>query len=823
MKPIIRWSTLNAMLLLLAAAALSQMTPARSAPLVKTSASLGTVSGRVTLDDGKPAVGYSIIARSTRYVTPAPSGEAVTDADGRYTLTIDTGLSPGVFQGVTPPPVDTQFVITAEGQEPLYLVPPDQTVTLPPNLTLRGVDFRLSTGPQIMIHVHDALTGLPVPGVTAKYPLNRFSNNDYHIAGVTDAQGQVIFRVPMLEVQISLVPPGGDVPTIIAAPGYNLYREISLPQIKDVVWDVKTYPAVAPTPPSLWHGVVLDSDGRPAAGARVSILRSSGEGTAVTDKKGEFSVSLLPLTLDEYSGDYRGVAVLAEKDGQSAVFAPTPDSTWTGMTVHLTKKPLASYAGMVIGADGRPEAGVPVSCRGGTTIAFGAGLTRSVLTDAAGRFLLSGLPAGRYQVNLGGGTFGLVTKPASDPGYPFSSTLLTLGDGEQHDFGRVVVLPADEILAGQIVDHDGKPVTSGLTAIVHGAHTSQTASLDNTGQFHTYHIVRESLTLDLYRNDKNGGVQLGQASPDLFLKVPVQAGREDVHVVLPAGALPPPTAPSDPAASSVSPAAPPLVGPPLVSALMGMQQIATLWLTYSQETAVSDPQQAHIHAMLGKEMGGQVGPGTLWQGSMAEMDGMKLVDKDNHGVLTDKAGHILWTGLVQPPDEQTAYTAIYDNAKPDSLILRDSHDRTLWSGPVSTKTSSIVFLDGYIAVIGPKNRIVWQQPAVTGGFIYRMFNHGQADGWAGSGRMPFEGVLHFAAVPCRTVFKAQDGHIIYSGSLLTLMITQDKDPKPVFDIFAWIPNMICPFSVSNFRGPVTCTVYDAQGNVLQTSTVSRST
>ena len=79
--------------------------------------------------------------------------------------------------------------------------------------------------------------------------------------------------------------------------------------------------------------------------------------------------------------------------------------------------------------------------------------------------------------------------------------------------------------------------------------------------------------------------------------------------------------------------------------------------------------------MLGSEFGGQAGPGTLWQGNMADMDGMTLVDKDNHGVLTDKSGHTLWTGLVQPRDKQAAYTAISDTAKPNYLTLQDRQGR----------------------------------------------------------------------------------------------------------------------------------------------------
>ncbi len=507
-------------------------------------AAVAIASGQIFGDNGTPAAGVSVVAWSTHYVSAAPAAEAVTDATGRYKITVDTGRSPRLFQNDPTAPPDTEFRVTVEDQQPLFLVPPSRTVTLTPGVPRPALNFRLLTGPQVTLRVRDALTGQPVPGILARYQTNQPYSSSAVTAAVTDAQGQARFRVPSLFAGLSLVSPGGTQPAVQAAPGYAFYREINEQHLQDVVWNVKTYPADLPKTPTVWRGIVLSADGKPASGAQVSVLRPNSEVLLTTDDKGRFAASLPPLLPSEYSGAYRAVAILAQNAAhnaeQYAVEVPTSEAIWNGIRVQLSRQPLACYKGVVVGEDGQTKAGVAVSCRGGLAAAGGAGLSRATVTDAAGRFTLSGLPAGRYQVNLGGGSYGLVTFPPSDPGYPYSKTILTLGDGEQHDFGRLTVLPADQVVSGQIVDAAGKPVSEGITVIIHGAHTSQTATLDSQGRFRVSHVVREPLTLDLYQEEANHFTRLGQDSPDLFRKVPVEAGQEDVRVRLPVGIPAPP-------------------------------------------------------------------------------------------------------------------------------------------------------------------------------------------------------------------------------------------------------------------------------------------
>ena len=387
-----------------------------AAPAQGTSA-LASISGQITRDDGTPAVGISVVARSTHYVSTAPAGEAVTNAAGRYKITVDTGLSPRLFQSEPPAPPDTEFTVVVEGQEPLFLVPPSRTVTLPPDLTRSGLDFRLTTGPQVTLRVRDALTGQPVPGVVAQYRTSQPYSNDTVTAGMTNSQGRAVFRVPGLNAWLSLVLPGGNTPAVRVASG-SLSREISLTQVQDVAWEVETEPTTPPTTPAVWQGVVLSADGKPAPGAKVSVLRSGEEFSGVTGGSGHFAISVPPENAQQYNDRFRGFAILAEKGDQTAVFVPEADAAWAGTTVQLKRQLLGHYMGTVVGANGSSESGIPVSFRGGLEIApnSGAGVSRGTVTDALGRFDLAGLPAGRYQVNFGGGTFGLVTLPPSDPG-----------------------------------------------------------------------------------------------------------------------------------------------------------------------------------------------------------------------------------------------------------------------------------------------------------------------------------------------------------------------------------------------------------------------
>ena len=281
MRTVTEWAAGFSALALVLIVALGRVNAQKVPPAPAPAPVAEIVSGRVTLQGGKSAVGFHVIARPAGFFRSDAAGEAITDAAGRYTLTIkpDPPRS-SVFSG----PIffsgsrhrnlgtygpHTYSVTVANGGQP-YLEPLPQIVSLEdrPNHAEGNVNFVLRLGPQITVQVHDAQTGLPVPGVHVRPRLDLYGQDAGALAGETDADGRLRFRLGQLEARLSLEPPAG----IEAAPGSVFYREVHLTAPEEVVWDVKTYRTDPAATASVWHGVVLRADGRPAAGRAGSRL-----------------------------------------------------------------------------------------------------------------------------------------------------------------------------------------------------------------------------------------------------------------------------------------------------------------------------------------------------------------------------------------------------------------------------------------------------------------------------------------------------------------------------------------------------------------------
>jgi protocatechuate 3,4-dioxygenase beta subunit len=127
-------------------------------------------------------------------------------------------------------------------------------------------------------------------------------------------------------------------------------------------------------------------DGMPAAGARVRIeleRDASVAAEAVTNGEGRFALGTLP------EGRY---VVRAELEGFAAAMAVHRFPADAPPDVAL--RPASTVSGQVLGLDGLPAAGVEVRI-------VGSGLYPALTgtTDAAGRFVLGGIPPGVYEVH----------------------------------------------------------------------------------------------------------------------------------------------------------------------------------------------------------------------------------------------------------------------------------------------------------------------------------------------------------------------------------------------------------------------------------------
>ncbi len=464
---------------------------------------LGTVTGKVMLDNGAPAVGFTVRAIPasltwTRYQEDR-TNTAVTDSDGRYTITLRP-MNIMVYSGPMPTKAKGyQVFVSNTGTE--YVEPPPQNADpdTQPNHIVTDVNFVMQIGPQIVVRVHDAITGAPVPG------LKIHVDNDARDQ-VTGSDGTLRFRVPFTNIRLEADVPEDQQHALEFAPGYGggeqTYKEATGVPGKDFVWDLKTYGA---TDKSDWHGIVLGPDGRPAAGVPVSILRANYTGgtSLITDAYGRFSAHLYRFDYGETGNpsDYSPV-VYARHGSLAAAQVVTPDESWDGMTLHLT--PGASVSGIVTDLKGNPAAGVGVSVDGMILGVYNVdsgqprpALPQAAVTNKQGFFTLSGLPPGKYQVHVSGRGYGNLAFPA-----PVSSPTtmvqprLALTVGERKYMGTLRVPHADKVLTGKVVDTHGQPA-QGLFVRVTGAHTNQTAATQTDGTFQVYGVVDEPVTVEV--------------------------------------------------------------------------------------------------------------------------------------------------------------------------------------------------------------------------------------------------------------------------------------------------------------------------------------
>jgi hypothetical protein len=774
---------------------------AHSAPLPVASAPI-TISGRVTTRAGTPVAGTVIEAHSTDFVSPTPDAIATTGADGRYTLTIPTALYGSLFSGSLP--VAWHFDVMLRAPDGKYAEPSEETVTARVGQSLTGSDFLLTDGPQITVHVQDAITGAPVPGMAVEEQNYNGPPADRPTPVVTNAQGiAVITYNPILVnfVNLELTAPGGTQPTVGPAPGYEFYYQKTLNPPQDAKWDVKTYSLIPPEPPMLWQGTVLAPDGKSAVGATVDILRGDSHTVATTDKAGHFGVMMPPMNRDEYNGDYRPDAIYARQGDSVGILVPTPDQTWDGMTVPLVAHSAAEFTGTVVSASGHPEAGVGVTATGFVGESSGSRhwtADNGGVSGKDGRFQISGLPDGRYEIDLGGPGYGPVVLPPTVKTQGLYKANLPLQAGQHEDVGMVVVPVADETISGQVVSDTGAGV-GGALCIIKGAHTNQLATTDTNGNFTAYHVVDEPLTCTVQLNFPLGP---NVSTDKQVLAVPIQSGSQDARIVIPTAELPPPAPVLPPVRPRPIPPAPkPLTGPPHEIAMNNMMVLGYAIAAYHDNGIASDFRPSAFDVTWPWM---QFSADKPWHGSMAQLNGATLAAKDGRDTLSNAQGEVLWSGDVNPPPP---YTVTFTNTVPPQATIQDGHGHTLWSGTVMSVEKGVVQADQQIIAVNPKGRIVWQHPDPLSGieFLHPGSSHHKQP-------MP-QGTVHIHLVPCRAVYQLQDGKSFSADGLFALTFDLDVPHHSPAD-FALAGQTIFPFTLKTDQKILSLTLYDAQGNVI---------
>lgn len=266
---------------------------------------------------------------------------------------------------------------------------------------------------------------------------------DCRKSAVTDAQGK--FTITSLDPNLLfnvLVASSGWQPQVVSKVD---------PALKPLTITLKPHSG-GETPDERMQGRVVDTDGKPVAGAVVNtrgVTRGAGtqfggdndvEPVAVSDTNGYFIItSRKPFDSIGVEVEARGLA--------KGIF----QNLASGDEIHTLKLTEGTtIIGRVV-QDGKPVAGVDIDVSGANREASAYVGDFSIATDANGKFMIANLPPRTDYVLCG------TMQSLGDRGCIPAKNIRMGDEGETTDVGDIIVQPAF-VLAGQIRLSDGKPV-----------------------------------------------------------------------------------------------------------------------------------------------------------------------------------------------------------------------------------------------------------------------------------------------------------------------------------------------------------------------------
>jgi protocatechuate 3,4-dioxygenase beta subunit len=252
-------------------------------------------------------------------------------------------------------------------------------------------------------------------------------------------------------------------------------------------------------------GVVLDPEGRPAAGASVSVQPRFGlnNSSVVTDSNGSFGLLWEPVRL---GGSERVCSLIARDTLRDLAVAQDFDEPGK---VDLRLAPALTITGRVEDEKGKALAG------GDVFVLFWSGNMAGTLdehpvkVDAQGRFEIHTLPADRrYLVQVRTKGYGMASKDVT--GSEAVSNRIELPD--------MVLKTASMKLRGRVVDESGSPVARANVFISGDGQPGESALTDGEGCF----------AFDVCE----GRIRLSVSAQNLYVTTSAEAGDTNLTVVL---------------------------------------------------------------------------------------------------------------------------------------------------------------------------------------------------------------------------------------------------------------------------------------------------
>lgn len=235
-------------------------------------------------------------------------------------------------------------------------------------------------------------------------------------------------------------------------------------------------------------GTVLGSDGKPAPGIAVSSVPFGG-GERQTDAQGRFT---LVSDQNRFGNQQQQERFLVARDPARNLAAALP------LEEDATNATLRLEAGLILGGRVADAKGRPITNAAAVLIfrteRSGNPLGQPLPVDAQGRFEFKGLPRSHpYQVNVTAQGFGQDTHDlaAEDAA------------GPRADLAPFELVPADQRIAGVVLDADGQPVAGAWVNAYGGKQPQSNGKTDAKGRFALDHVCPGPINLSA--NTPRGG------------------------------------------------------------------------------------------------------------------------------------------------------------------------------------------------------------------------------------------------------------------------------------------------------------------------------
>jgi hypothetical protein len=266
----------------------------------------------------------------------------------------------------------------------------------------------------------------------AKATVNGYGDDQPAVNGQTDAKGRFSFdHVCAGPIRLMAFTPGGGSGNTMAEGG-DTNVTIQLGSFRNLAASAGT---------SHITGTLTDPEGKPASRIAVTVFPFGGAGQP-TDAQGHFKVSFDP---QEWQRDATRVLIARDPARNLAVALDLEEGA---TNAELRLEPGWTLAGSVTDFGGKAisDAQVHVIFQSDR---FGSSLGEPQRVEANGHFEIKGLPAERrYTVNASAKGFGQDNRQATATG----------AENRRLELDPLQLAPADQRLAGVVVDDDDKPV-----------------------------------------------------------------------------------------------------------------------------------------------------------------------------------------------------------------------------------------------------------------------------------------------------------------------------------------------------------------------------